>query len=88
MYDVTCATTSQKLEVVSRIVIPLLHWIIAVLIIFQDLLGVSMLQISWLQQRPGSSIIVHEQIGVLILLLTVILLTSRLYIGRRSNDEL
>lgn len=88
MYDVTCATTSQKLEVVSRMVIPLLHWIIAVLIIFQDLLGVAMLQISWPQQRPGSSILVHGQIGVMILLLTVISLTLRLYIGRRSNDEL
>ena len=76
MYDVTCATTSQKLGVVSRTVFPLLHWIIAVLIIFQGLLGVAMLRIAWLQQRLGSSILVHEQIGVLILLLTAILLTS------------
>ena len=88
MSDLKGVTTSQKSGVVSRTVFPLLHWIIAVLIIFQGLLGVAMLRIAWLQQRLGSSILVHEQVGVLILLLTVILLTLRLYIGRRSNDEL
>ncbi|MBU2844029.1 hypothetical protein, partial [Acidithiobacillus thiooxidans] len=43
-----------------------LHWLIAVLIVFQGLLGAANLRIAWLQDHLASAIVVHEEIGLLI----------------------
>jgi cytochrome b561 len=70
----------------SRAIIPLLHWAIAVLIIFQGILGAANLRILWLREHLATAIIVHEEVGLLILLLTLTLLFSRIYLGRRSGE--
>jgi len=65
---------------------PLLHWSIALLIILQGALGAANLRIAWLQQHLATGILVHEQLGLLILILTVILLISRIATGRHSGE--
>ncbi|MBU2739674.1 cytochrome b [Acidithiobacillus concretivorus] len=62
-----------------------LHWSIAVLIVFQGLLGAANLRIAWLQEHLASAIVVHEEIGLLILLLTLSLFIIRVITGRRSG---
>ncbi|MDX5936219.1 cytochrome b [Acidithiobacillus thiooxidans] len=62
-----------------------LHWLIAVLIVFQGLLGAANLRIAWLQDHLASAIVVHEEIGLLILLLTLSLFIVRVITGRRSG---
>ena len=62
-----------------------IHWEIAVLIIIQGLLGAANIRIPWLRAHLHEAIYVHEQIGVIILLSTLLMLSIRLFSGRVSG---
>lgn len=80
----------REIKSISRnenIFFKLLHWVIAVLIIFQGVLGAAMLHIASLHPYLASALLIHEETGLLILLLTACLLFLRIITGRRSGSE-
>lgn len=62
-----------------------LHWTMAGLVVLQGLLGFANLHIAWFLRREMAGIAVHEQIGLAILLLAVLMMLQRLVEGRRSG---
>ena len=66
----------------------LLHWTVALLVIFQGLLGYANLHVGWFVSRRGFTIGLHEELGVLIALFTLAMLGLRVLEGRRSGHGL
>ena len=63
-----------------------LHWIIAILIIFQGILGAANLRVPFLRKHLVTAIVVHQQVGLFILLCTTLLLSLRVITKRRSAN--
>lgn len=66
----------------------LLHWMIALLVIFQGLLGYANLHVAWFQERLATGMLVHEEAGLILLGLTLWMLLLRWIEGRRPADGL
>lgn len=62
-----------------------LHWALALLIVFQGVLGAANLRVHWLHAHAAASVAVHQDVGLLILLLTLWMLALRAFEGRRSG---
>ena len=80
------APSSNVQRTYARLVFSLLHWSIAVLVVFQGVLGAANLRVPWLREHLDTAIVVHEQVGLLILVLTLSLLLTRIVLGRRSGE--
>lgn len=62
-----------------------LHWTMAGLVVFQGLLGFANLHVGWFLHREMAGIAVHQEVGLAILLLAVLMMLQRLVEGRRSG---
>lgn len=67
------------------LIIRSLHWLIAVLVVFQGLLGYANLHVAWFHARLATGIYVHEEVGLSILVLTIWMLLQRVLEGRGSG---
>lgn len=80
----TRATVPARPGPVSRI----LHWVLAVLIVFQGLWGAAARHLHTLSQHLQTALAVHSEVGLVILALTLWLLSLRFVEGRRSGQGL
>ncbi|APZ44415.1 cytochrome b [Acidihalobacter ferrooxydans] len=66
----------------------ILHWFIALLVLFQGLLGYSMLHVGWFREHLTTEILIHQQMGLLIFGLSLWMLSIRLFKKARSGNGL
>ncbi|APZ43617.1 cytochrome b [Acidihalobacter ferrooxydans] len=65
-----------------------LHWSVALLVIFQGLLGYANLHFTWFYGQGLTTIALHEDVGLMIFVLTLWMLAQRWFEGRRSGHGL
>lgn len=80
--------SNPSIESQPGLLLRMLHWSVALLVIFQGLLGFANLHVAWFYEQRATTIALHEEVGVLILFLTVAMLALRWIEGRRSGHGL
>lgn len=65
-----------------------LHWLMALLVVFQGVLGYANLHIGWFLRHEMAGIVLHQEVGLAILFIAVWMLLQRLIDGRRSGHGL
>ena len=65
-----------------------LHWLMALLVVFQGLLGYANLHVGWFFHHEMAGIAMHQEIGLAILFVAVWMMLQRLIEGRSSGHGL
>ncbi|MEJ2480222.1 MAG: cytochrome b/b6 domain-containing protein [Acidihalobacter sp.] len=65
-----------------------LHWLMALLVVFQGLLGYANLHVGWFLHHEMAGIVLHQEVGLAILFVAVWMMLQRLIEGRRSGHGL
>jgi superoxide oxidase len=65
-----------------------LHWLMALLVVFQGLLGYANLHVDWFRHHEMAGIVMHQEVGLAILFIALWMLFQRLIERRRSGHGL